>query len=177
MSKTKEEVLEQAKQTYGFVPNLMAEMAENPAVTAGFLAGTGALKDGVLTPTEQQVVMLAVSSHNECHYCSAAHRTAAKGMGVDREELVRIDDRELPKDTRLRALTDATWRVIDRRGWLEASDREAIEAAGIDRAQLYEIIAIVGFKTITNYINHIAGTEVDAVFQEEAKRKPKHAAA
>jgi len=32
---------------------------------------------------------------------------------------------------------------------------------GVSRFQLYEVVAFVGLKTISNYINHIAHTTID----------------
>src|SRR5215467_12239256 len=73
MSKTtKEEALAKVKAAFGFVPNLMAGIADtNPAVATGYLGASAALEGGVLSPAEKQVVMLAVSSFNDCHYCTA----------------------------------------------------------------------------------------------------------
>ena len=72
-----------------------------------------------------------------------------------------------PEDRRLRSLVSATWQVLDARGWLGASDLASLEAEGVDRAQLYEIIALVGLKTISNFINHVAHTAIDRVFAPE----------
>ncbi len=72
----------------------------------------------------------------------------------------------LPEDRRLRSLVSATWQVLDTRGWLEVSDLANLEAEGVDRSQLYEVVALVGLKTISNYINHIAHTAVDREFGE-----------
>jgi len=45
-------------------------------------------------------------------------------------------------------------------------DQEALAADGIERAVLYEIVGLIGVKTISNYVNHIAGTDVDDAFRE-----------
>jgi AhpD family alkylhydroperoxidase len=165
---TKEAALSQVKSAFGFVPNLMAGIAEqNPAVAVAYLGAAAGLEGGLLSANEKQVVMLAVSSFNDCHYCSAAHRTAAKAMGIAQSELTLIDDQHMPVDARLRSLVEATWAVMGERGWL--SDQR-IETLGVSKPELYEIITIIGLKTITNYINHIQHTEVDAPFQAQVKR-------
>lgn len=166
---TKDEALEQVKSAFGFVPNLMAGIVEqNPAVATAYLGASAGLEGGLLSAAEKQVVMLAVSAFNDCHYCSAAHRTAAKGMGAAQSELELIDEKQLPSDTRLKALVDATWAVMTERGWLGTA---RLEALSVSRPELYEIIAIIGLKTITNYINHIQLTEVDTAFKAQAKRE------
>jgi alkylhydroperoxidase family enzyme len=59
----------------------------------------------------------------------------------------------------------ATWEILDVRGWLKAPDVERLRSEGIDRAQVYEIVALIGLKTISNWVNHIAHTEIDEPFR------------
>jgi AhpD family alkylhydroperoxidase len=169
MSKTtKEEALVKAQAAFGFVPNLIAGIADtNPAVATAYLGALAALQGGVLSPVEQQVVMLAVSAFNDCHYCTAAHRTAGKGMGVSQANLDAIDDRTLPDDPRGRVLVEAAWTILSEKGWV--NDAKLVRL-GVSRTEAFEIIAIIGIKTISNYVNHIQGTEVDAPFRAQAKR-------
>ena len=165
-----ERVLEKANQVFGFIPNLFLEMSHNPAVAELMLRALQSLSKGVLTPAEQQVVMLAVSSWNECHYCTAAHRSVGKMMGVAQADLDRLDQKQLPADERLQAITTATWTVMEKKGWLDAGDLEHLGERGVGRAELYEIIAFVGVMTITTYINHIHGTELDDRWVRQATR-------
>ena len=55
--------------------------------------------------------------------------------------------------------------ILQKRGWLTAEELRNAEGNGISKTRLYEIIAYIGLKTITNYINHIAHTPVDSQFQ------------
>jgi alkylhydroperoxidase family enzyme len=89
--------------------------------------------------------------------------------GLSENDVEAVMSGELPGEDRARAIVEATRLVLDRRGWLDASDLQSLEAKGISRAQLYEIIAYVGAKTITNYVNHIARTEVDPAFSAAAE--------
>lgn len=165
----REQIFEAVKQRFGFVPNLIREFAESPAVAQAYLNATAALASGSLSPKEQQAVQLAVSAHNECHYCTAVHGTAGLKSGLSREDVSAILSGNLPDDERIRHIVQATRLVLDRRGWLEATDLATLEAQGISKAQLYEIIGFVGAKTISNYINHIARTEVDPQFSAAAE--------
>jgi AhpD family alkylhydroperoxidase len=161
------EVQNQAKQAFGFVPNLITEMTEhNPGVGAAYLAVNGAIEEhGVLTPAEQQAVILAVSSFNDCHYCTKAHAAAGQQAGLSAETVTTINAGGLPDDERLRTLVQATRKVLGKRGWLSDTDLSDLEVQGVDRDALYEIVTLIGAKTISNYINHIAGTEVDEPFK------------
>ncbi|MCH8246058.1 MAG: carboxymuconolactone decarboxylase family protein [Bacteroidetes bacterium] len=164
-SKT-QEVLDKVKQTYGFVPNLYTEFAtHSPAVADVYLTAMKLMGEASLSPKEQQAVILAISSYNDCAYCKAAHGTVAGMVGMPKEEIEAITSGELPDDTRLRSLITATRRILDKRGWLSADDLAEFEAQDIDRGQIYEIVALIGIKTISNFVNHIAHTEIDQQFQ------------
>ena len=163
-----QQVHEKAEQALGFVPNLVKEIAsENPATADAYLTATGIVEEGgVLSGAEQQAVVLAVSSHNDCHYCTKAHAVAGQQAGLDAETVETINEGGLPSDDRLKSLVLATRRILGKRGWLSDADEAEFADLGLERAELYEIIALTGIKTISNYVNHIAGTEVDAPFQQ-----------
>jgi AhpD family alkylhydroperoxidase len=165
---SKDEVLKQVNAAFGFVPNLFKGMAEhNPSVAAAFLNANAALDGGVLTGAERQAVMLAVSAYNQCHYCTAVHRTMGKGAGVSQADLDAIDGLKVPSNARLATVVEAAWTVLRERGRVGEATRARL---GIDMAELFEIIAIVGLKTISNYINHAQRTEVDEPLRGQATR-------
>jgi len=160
------DLLGAASVKFGFVPNLFREMARSPAVARVYLQGQEAMAGASLSTPEQQIVQLAVAVYNECPYCRAAQRAGCRRSGVAPTEIELVEKGSLPEDRRLRSLVSAAWQVLDTRGWLGASDLAGLEAEGVSRAQLYEIVALVGLKTISNYIDHIAHTPVDPAFRE-----------
>jgi uncharacterized peroxidase-related enzyme len=163
-----EQVHEKAEQALGFVPNFITEMTgENPAVADAYLTSQGLLEEGgVLSPAEQQAVILAVSSYNDCHYCTKAHAVAGQQAGLDAETVDTINEGGLPSDDRLRSLVRATRRILGKRGWLSDADEAEFDDLGLGRPELYEIVSLVGVKTMSNYVNHIAETEIDEPFQQ-----------
>jgi AhpD family alkylhydroperoxidase len=163
-----EQVHEKAEQALGFVPNLITEITgENPAVAEAYLTATGIVEDGgVLSDAEQQAVILAASSYNDCHYCTKAHAVAGQQAGLDAETVEIINEGGLPGDDRLKSLVRATRRILGKRGWLSDDDEAEFADLGLNRPELYEIVGLVGIKTISNYVNHIASTEIDEPFQQ-----------
>ena len=71
-------LLKNAKDAYGFVPNLPGTMAEAPALLKAYMTVGGIFDETSFTPTERQVVLLASSLSNGCTYCMAAHTAIAK---------------------------------------------------------------------------------------------------
>ncbi len=157
-------ILSSVEEKYGFRPNLIEELVRAPAAAQVYLRGQDAMADSSLSPAQQQAVQLAVATHNECHYCDAAHATLGQQSGIASEDVEAIRDGELPADDDLRGVVSATRRVLDERGWLDDADLEELSAGGVDRQALYEIVAFVALKTLSNYVNHIADTEIDPQF-------------
>lgn len=166
------EVLETVKAKYGFIPNLLGNMAEAPATAKGYLALGDLLGETRFSATEQQIIMMAASRFNECDYCLGAHSTVAlmQKVPADVVESIRND---LPiADPKLEALRSFTTKVVEQRGWLSNNDTEQFLAAGYDRQQILEVVLGVAMKTISNYTNHIAGTELDEAFAAQAWKAP-----
>ena len=155
-----------AKDALGFVPNLVKELSEhNPAAAQLYLNTTGLIEQGTLSDTEREVVFLTVSRYNDCHYCSSVHGKMAISSGLSRDTVETINSGGLPSNDRLRVLVQATRLMLDKRGWLDDEDLESLDTKGVTRAELFEINAIIGVKTFSNYVNHVAQTEVDSQFQ------------
>lgn len=158
------EALGQAKMKYGFIPNLLGNMGNAPALLKAYLS-VGALFDQTsLSPTERQVVLLTVSAQNGCRYCVAAHTAIAGMQQVPQDVVKAIRDGEQIADPKLEALRNYTREVVDQRGWPSAAATERFEAAGYTGAQALEVVLGVGMKILSNYTNHIARTPLDAQF-------------
>ena len=160
-----DEVFAAVRRKLGFVPNLIREMSKSPAVVRVYLEGQEAMAGASLTATEQQAVQLAVSAYNKCEYCQAAHRLGGRMAGIAGNDLDAIQKGALPEDGRLKSLVSATRLLLLRRGFLVEGDLTALEAEGVGRGQLYELVAVIGLKTISNYVNHIAHTDIDEAFR------------
>lgn len=170
------EVLEQVQKAYGFIPNLLGNMAHAPVTAKGYLALGQLVGETSFNATEQQVIMLAVSRYNECEYCIGAHSaiSAMQKLPADVVESIRND--EPIADNRLEALRAFTTRVVSQRGWLSEEDIGEFVAAGYGHSQILEVVLGVAMKTISNYTNHIAGTELDAAFADFAWQAPQQVA-
>ncbi|GJM36551.1 MAG: hypothetical protein DHS20C18_55520 [Saprospiraceae bacterium] len=68
---------------------------------------------------------------------------------------------------KLQALQDLTLSIVRNRGNVTAGELTAYNA-GYHQRQVLEIILGLSQKTISNYINHIVDTTVDAPFQKFA---------
>jgi uncharacterized peroxidase-related enzyme len=168
------EVLAKVKQRYGFIPNLAAYVAESPLVLDAVLNLAGAFDKASLTAQEQQIVLLTVSTLNECSYCKTAHTALGRMAEIDGTTLQAAVALEPLSDPRLNALRDFTRKVVEEKGWVKDGDVQAFLAAGYTKAQVFEVVMGVALKTLTNYSNQLAGAVPNPEFVAMAEGR--HAA-
>jgi len=163
-SKKTEDIFTAVKEKFGFVPNLFRTLAITPAVAEVYLTANMAMEGAAIPAREAQAVNLAVSTENGCRYCMAAHTAMGKMAGISPDELSLIKEGGEPKETALAAVVRAARIIMAKKGWLSDEELEELEQSGVDRAKIYEIIALIGIKTIANYVNHVAHTKIDSEF-------------
>lgn len=165
--------LKSVKAKYGFIPNLMGELAISPTALEAYANLSSVFGQTSLTAVEQQVVLLTTSYENNCAYCMAAHSTIALSIGLEREALIAIrEGGEIKSDPRLEALHMFTSAMVVERGLVEKSVIETFMRAGYTKANILDVLTGVTMKTLSNYTNHIAETEVDPAFAAMSWSKP-----
>ena len=149
----------------GFVPNLFATLAESPTTLEGYLALDGVLARGSFTAKERQLILTAVSSANGCTYCTAAHSTLAGSLRAAADAIAAARGEGMATDARVDALVHFTHVVVRDRGRIASAELEAFLGAGFTPAQALEVVAHVGLKTISNYIDGFAKVPLDEAFE------------
>lgn len=156
--------LDGAKKSLGFVPSLYGVLAENPAALEAYTTLAGIFGKAGLNPLEQQVVTVAASVLNECHFCVAAHTAISVGQKLDQDVINAIRGNRAIADPKLEALRQFTNKVVSQRGFVTDADVDAFIEAGYDRAAVLAVIVGVSLKVISNYTNHVAETPVNEAF-------------
>ncbi|TWU20482.1 Alkyl hydroperoxide reductase AhpD [Novipirellula galeiformis] len=144
----------------GKVVNIFQGMANSPAALKAYLSMTAALAEGELSPQDREVIYLAVSEQNGCHYCVSAHTMLAKNVGLSNEETLAAR-RFLSSDEKLNALLEFVQKVIASRGFVSDEELEAVQAAGYTDGQIAEAIGYIGLATFSNLFNHVHDTPLD----------------
>lgn len=161
-------LLKAAKENFGFVPNLLGEFAEAPAVLEGYLKLNEIVGKTSFSAKEQQLAILTVSIENECHYCSAIHSTILKNqLNVDEVIVNAVRNGEPVPDQKLNALVNYVRTVVQKRGFVDDSEIESFLDAGYTKQNVLEVNLIAALKTISNYTNHVAKTPLDKAFEAE----------
>lgn len=167
-------LLEEVKQSYGFIPNVYGIFAESPVATSTYIHITDQLKEhSALSPQEQQIVMIAVSEQNGCEYCVAAHSTVAGIAQVPEETITALRDGNLPSNPKQAVLVRFAKAAVEHRGWIPEADQQAFLDAGYSNRHALDVLSILALKTLSNYSNHIAHPPLDPQFEPQRwSRKP-----
>ena len=147
------------------VPNVVWVMAESPALLNGYWHLEGAIDEQTrLDHTERKIVQMAANVENNCTYCMAAHTVSAQMDGVPDDVILAMRENRRLGNAKLDALRDLARDMVVSRGWPEPENVDAFFAAGYDKSQMLQIVAEIAIKTITNYANHLADTQLDDAF-------------
>ena len=153
--------LHAAQRQMGMVPNLYKVIANSPAALEGYLGLNAALSKGTLDAKTRERIALAVAEVNGCGYCLSAHTYIGK-------HLAKLDDAEITanrsgasNDIKADAAVRFAVSVVRQRGHVSDSELAAVKAAGYGDAEVVEIVLHVALNTLTNYVNEVAGTEID----------------
>lgn len=166
--------LTQIVNSYGFLPNLAAVLAESPVALNAYLTLFQNFSESSLSDLERNIVLTAVSRENECTYCVAAHSTLALSQNVPAPMVEAIRNNIPIDEPKVEALRKFTQKLVSRRGWVDDSEVNSFLSAGYTKAQVLEVLVGVTVKTLSNYANHITHTPLDPAFasqQWEAEAK------
>lgn len=156
------DILKEMQEQNGFVPNLYGVMANSPSVVKAYHQLGELFGQTSFTPVEQNLVWLAVSQANKCHYCMPIHTMVAKMFKVPDDVIDALRNNiPIESDPKLDALRRFTKIMVEKRGWPEEQEVKAFLEAGYSKEQILELIVGIAQKTISNYVNHIAQTPVD----------------
>ena len=164
-------ILEGAEKNMGMVPGLFATMAESPEILKAYTQLHQLFSDTSFDAQELTVVWQTINVEHECHYCVPAHTAIAHSMNVDPALTQALRNDEAMPTAKLQALKDFTLSVVRNRGNVSEEELNAFYLAGYAQKQVLEVILGLSQKVISNYVNHVAHTPVDTVFEQFAWRK------
>jgi len=148
--------LESAEKRLGFVPTILGAMAEAPATLEGYVTLSGILDKSSLSPSERQIILLAISRENDCQFCVAAHSGGARKAGVDADTVEAAREGQTIADAKLNALRDFAVAMTINRGQASAEELSAFLDAGYTKQQAFEVILAISVKVLTNYVDALA---------------------
>ena len=82
------EIVAAVRKALGIIPNMVATMAQSPAVASAYVGFSHALSQGSLPVKIRERIALTVAEENSCGYCLAAHTFLGNKAGLSENEVV-----------------------------------------------------------------------------------------
>jgi uncharacterized peroxidase-related enzyme len=140
----------------GFVPNVLRAYAFDAVKLRAFIdmADNLMLADSGLTKLEREMIAVAVSAVNHCHYCLTAHGAAVRQRSGDplMGEMVAQNYRAADLPPRQKAMLDFAIKLTEAPDKIEEPDREALRKASFSDRDIWDIAAVAAFYNMSNRI-------------------------
>jgi uncharacterized peroxidase-related enzyme len=146
----------------GFVPNVLQAYAFDNVKLQAFIDMVDdlMLSDSGITKLEREMIAVAVSAINHCHYCLTAHGAAVRQRAKDPEmgELIGQNYRAAGLPARQVAMLDFAVKLTESPDKMIETDRQALRDAGFSDRDIWDIAATASFYNMSNRL--AAATEM-----------------
>ncbi|MCF8715081.1 carboxymuconolactone decarboxylase family protein [Joostella atrarenae] len=162
------ELFDAVQKKLGFVPNLLKVLGNSPATLETYLTLGSLTEKGNFKHKVREQLALTIAETNNCDYCLSAHSKIGSGHGLTAEEINK-NRKGTSEDAKIEALLQFTKKVTENKGVVSDADLKTFKDAGYTDEDVLEVVLNVVANTLTNYVNHIADTEIDFPVVEAGK--------
>ncbi len=159
-------ILNQVQAKLGAVPNMFLTLAHSPVALNAYMKLADVAGTGKLSAKQREQIALTVGEANQCTYCVAAHGVIGKMVGLNPSEISEARA-ATSVDAKTQAALTLAAQIVQRRGHIGTSELASFKAAGFADSDVLEVLVNVVLNILTNYTNHIAGTEIDFPLPEK----------
>jgi uncharacterized peroxidase-related enzyme len=160
----------------GFVPNVLRAYAFDNAKLKAFItmADDLMLGESGLSKAEREMIAVAVSAVNHCHYCLASHGAALRQRANDPElgETIAQNYRAAGLKPRHEAMLDFCVKLTEAPDKVRECDREALRRAGFSDRDIWDIAAVASFYNMTNRMAAAADMKPNREYHHMARERP-----
>jgi uncharacterized peroxidase-related enzyme len=152
----------------GFIPNVFLALAHRPAEWRAFFAFHDALmeKDSGLSKAEREMIVVATSNANACHYCVIAHgailRIRARNPLL--ADQVAINYRKADITPRQKAMLDFAMKVALDSGTVADDDSASLHQHGFSDEDIWDIGAVAAFFALSNRLANMSAIRPNEEF-------------
>ncbi len=162
------ELFTAVKNKLGFIPNLIKVFGNSPATLQTYLSLGELTAGGNFSNKFREQLALSIAEENDCDYCLSAHTAIGKMNGLSDEEIIESRKANIA-DAKQKAGLKFAQSVTRNRGKVSTEEIKTVKEAGYTDEDVLEIVLNVVSNTLTNYVNHIANTEIDFPLVESGK--------
>lgn len=138
----------------GLVPNVLSTYSIRPNRLRNFMAMYNEImfSESGLSKLEREMVAVVVSCANRCYYCLVAHGQAVRALSGDPQlgEMLVMNYRIAPLDTRQRAMLDFAWKLTTTPAEVGEADRKLLHELGFSAEDVFDLAETVAFYNFSN---------------------------
>ncbi len=160
----------------GFVPNVLKAYAFDKKKLKAFidLSDDLMLGESGLSRLEREMIAVAVSAVNHCHYCLTAHGAAVRYRSKDPElgDTVEHNYRAAPITQKQKAMLDFAVKLTEAPDKIENADRDLLRQLGFSDRDIWDIAAVAAFFNMSNRLASAVEMRPNAEYYSMARTKP-----
>jgi len=161
----------------GFIPNVLKAYAFDNKKLKAFIDMSDDLMLGEsgLSRLEREMIAVAVSAINHCHYCLTAHGAAVRYRSKDPVlgDTVEHNYRAASISPKQKAMLDFAVKLTEAPDKIEDSHRRLLRQAGFSDRDIWDIAAVAAFFNMSNRIASAVEMRPNAEYYSMARTKPK----
>lgn len=149
-----------------FVPNFFKVWGDAPEAFKGISpAMKHILGSGHLSRPLKEMIMIAISSKNDCLYCTTAHQAFASMMGISMDDIQSLKSNYTTnEDPKTKAAIDYATKVANNPKSGTQEDISNLKALGYSKAEILELVAMSGMAVFYNHLADATQVNIDAAF-------------
>jgi uncharacterized peroxidase-related enzyme len=159
----------------GFIPNVLKALAFDNKKLKCFIDMVDDLMLGEsgLSRLEREMIAVAVSAVNHCHYCLTAHGSAVRYRSNDPMlgDMIEHNYRAAGLTPKQKAMLDFAVKLTEVPDKIENSDRDLLRQLGFTDRDIWDISAVAAFFNMSNRLASAADIRPNAEYYSMARTK------
>lgn len=160
----------------GFIPNVLKAYAFDDKKLKAFidLSDDLMLGESGLSRLEREMIAVAVSAVNHCHYCLTAHGAAVRYRSKDPMlgDTIEHNYRAAEITPKQKAMLDFAVKLTEAPDKIEDADRDLLRQFGFSDRDLWDIAAVAAFFNMSNRLASAVDMRPNAEYYSMARTKP-----
>ena len=161
------------REKLGMIPNVLAVYAFEPDRLRGFSQMYNALMLGEseLSKAEREMIAVAVSAQNHCHYCLVAHGATLRLLTENAAlaDTIAANYRHADITPRQMAMLDFAMLVTKASAEIGEADREALRAVGFSDRGVWDVAEVAAFFNMSNRMSSAVAMRPNAEYYGMAR--------
>ena len=163
------------REKLGFVPNVLKAYAFDNKKLKAFIDMVDDLMLGEsgLSRLEREMIAVAVSAINHCHYCLTAHGAAVRYRSNDPMfgDMIEHNYRMAELTPKQKAMLDFAVKLTEAPDKIENSDRDFLRQLGFSDRDIWDIAAVASFFNMSNRLASATDMRPNAEYYGMARTK------